>query len=104
MGVGNAGDHGAEVLEDDAGHVLEVGGELEAGDEEGSVYLQVGVAISLSEDNVGAIKRNAGVAVGSSDIVGKLDLNSAGRASGRGCRGSDGEGRESKGNDGLHFD
>lgn len=104
MRVGNEGDSGLEVLEDNALHVLEVGSELQAGDKEGAVLLQVGVSISFSKVDVGSVKRDTSVAICSSDVVGKLDLNSASSASGGSCRGNEGKEGDSEGDSGLHFD
>lgn len=104
LGVGKAGNHGFQILQDNTLHVAEVAGELQAGDKESSIHLQVGVGVSLSKDNVGSIKRDQGVAVCSSDIVGKLNLNSASGAASRSCRDSKSKGGESEGNGGKHFD
>ena len=101
--VGNVGNLGSEVPQDDALHVLEVGGEEQAGDEEGAVLLQVGVSVGLSKIHGTAIKGDTGVAVCSSLVIGKLDLdgaNVASAGSGRGRQSKEGEG----GGDGeAHF-
>lgn len=102
--VGNEGDSGLEILQDDALHVLEIGSELQAGDKEGAILLQVGVSISLSKVDVGSVKRDTSVSICSSDVVGKLDLNSASGASGGSRRGNKGKEGDSEGDSGLHFD
>lgn len=92
-------------LEGVAGHVLEVGDELHAGDEESSAGFQVGVGVGGAELNVGAIERDSGIAIVSGEIVGELHTDGGTAVAGGGSRrGSEGEEGESESDGGLHFD
>lgn len=82
--------------------MLEVAGELEAGDKEGAVLEEVGVGVGLAELDGVAVERDPGVAVGAAPVVCELHLDAAGGGSlgGRGDEG--GEEGESDGRGGQH--